>query len=191
MATQAKYLAAEKGILSTPNPKAGKSLEEETVVAVQSFYYHDDVSRAMPGKKDCLSVMDHGEKVKKSKRLVLANLKEIYALFKEKHPDKKVGFSKFAMLRPKECVLAGASGTHQVCVCTVHNNIKLMMTNSGMAKITGREEVPLIHYSHPLSKIMCNPPLPSCHLGWCPFCPGKESLQKMLEIVLKRLAQIK
>ena len=39
----------------------------------------------------------------------------------------KVGLFKFADFRPKHCVLAGASGTHSVCVCTIHQNVKLMM----------------------------------------------------------------
>ena len=30
----------------------------------------------------------------------------------------KIGFTKFAMLRPRECILAGASGTYSVCLCT-------------------------------------------------------------------------
>lgn len=181
MATQAKHLALEKGILSTPNPKIGRALEDDTTEAVRAFYHHDDISRIMPGKKDCLSVNVRGNKVKLQKRLILANLKEVYAQFKQKYPDKKIGFSKFAMLRPKECVLAGASGTHQVCVCTIHNNVKLMMMNARMATITSSEEVPLLHYSHALAKMMCNPSLPSCHLGSCSCCPGKEPLREMLE----------
>ena len=58
---------------------------------------------------------------------MLCNLKEAYKQFKTLHPDIKVGFSKFAELRPKECVLAGATGTHSVCVCAIHQNVKLMM----------------------------------------------------------------
>lgn len=34
----------------------------------------------------------------------------------------KIGFTKFAMLRPKEYVLTGSSGTHSVCVCVTHQN---------------------------------------------------------------------
>ena len=90
----------------------------------------------MPGKKDCLSINVGGNKVKVQKQLILANLKEVYAQFKQKYPDKKNGFSKFAILHPKECVLTGANGTNQVCVCTVHNNVKLMMMNAKMATIT-------------------------------------------------------
>ncbi len=54
------------------------------------------------------------------KRLVL---REVYLGFKERFPDHKVGFLKFAELRPKHCVLAGASGTHAVAMC-VHNTSK-------------------------------------------------------------------
>ena len=60
------------------------------------------------------------------KRLVLSNLRGVYRDFKERFPDRKIGFSKFAELRPKHCVLAGARGTHSVCVYTIHQNVKLM-----------------------------------------------------------------
>ena len=112
-------------------------------------------------------------------RLILGNVKQIYTQFKQKYPEKKIGFSKFAVLRPKECGLAGASGTHQVCVCAVH--VKLMMTNAKMATLTRNKEVPLLHYSHALAEIICNPPLPSCHLGSCSCCPGNEPSREMLE----------
>ena len=67
-----------------------------------------------------------GEKVKHQKRLVLSNLCELYASWKEANPNKKVGFSTFAAQRPKYCILAGATGTHATCVCKYHQNPKLM-----------------------------------------------------------------
>ena len=45
------------------------------------------------------------------KWLILCNLKELYEAFKSTYPLLKVGFSKFCSLRPKWCVLAGATGT--------------------------------------------------------------------------------
>eukprot|EP00731_Ephydatia_muelleri_P027659 Em0019g532a len=73
----------------------------------------------MPGKKDFLSVRKaDGEKEHRQKRLVLCNLKEAYHQFKTEHPDVKVGFSKFAGLRPKECVLAG-SHWHSNCLAAI------------------------------------------------------------------------
>lgn len=63
----------------------------------------------MPGQKDYMSVKDLSEnRIQKQKKLILCNLKEAYVLFKQKHPDNKIGFSKFAELRPKHCILAGA-----------------------------------------------------------------------------------
>ena len=61
----------------------------------------------------------------------------------------------------KKFVLAGFSGTHFVCICTTHNNVKLMMTGSKMDNVAGNEEVPLKHYSHAIAMTMYNPALPS------------------------------
>jgi len=38
MATQAKRLAIEKGILSTPNPKVGRGLEPDAVESVKKMF---------------------------------------------------------------------------------------------------------------------------------------------------------
>ena len=181
MAAQAKHLAIEKGVLSTPNPKVGRGWEPDTAESVKKFYYKDEISRVMPGKRDCVTIFQNREKKKIQKRLVLGNLKEVCWQFKASNSERKVGFSKFAMLRPKECVLAGSNGTHSVCVCTTHNNVKLMMTGSKMDHVTTNEEVPLKHYSHATAMTMCNPALPSCHLGTCECCPGIESLKEVLE----------
>ena len=122
LVSQAKKVLITKGVLSTPNPKKGKSLPIHVKDLVKEFYYSDTVTRVMPGKKDFLSVMEKGERKYIQKRLVLRNLKEVYQLFSEKYPNIRIGFSKFAELRPKECVFAGASGTHCVFVCMYHSS---------------------------------------------------------------------
>ena len=137
MAKQAKKLVQEKGVLSSPNPKAGKSLSKSTEEQVVSFYRSDDISRMMPGKKDTVSVVTAGGKrVHHQKRVLLCNLKEAYEQFKMHNPAVKIGFSKFAELRPKECILAGSAGTHSVCVCTLHQNTKLMLAGSKLETLT-------------------------------------------------------
>lgn len=40
-------------------------------------------------------------------------------------------------------MLAGASGTHVVCVCTIHQNVKLMMVGGKVADLTADDDVPL------------------------------------------------
>ena len=72
--------------------------------------------------------LDTGNREHHQKRLVLCNLKEAYTHFNTVHPVVKVGFSKFAELRPKECVLARASGTHSGCVSLTHQNMKLLVS---------------------------------------------------------------
>ena len=62
MARKAKKLVKERGVFSTPNPKAGKTLQQKTVSEVKEFYYSDSISRVMPGKKDYVSVTVNGER---------------------------------------------------------------------------------------------------------------------------------
>ena len=81
-----------------------------------------------PGKKDCVSIRNKdGSKEKVQKRLLLANISEIYADFKAEFPSLKIGFSTFAFLWPKWCMLVCVAGSHNVYVCTYHQNVKLML----------------------------------------------------------------
>jgi len=184
MVRKAKELVKQKGILSTPNPRHGHALAVETTDLVQSFYESDEVSRIMPGRKDYVSVRQAEKRVHIQKRLILSNLREAYQLFKEKFPSKSVGFSKFAELRPKHCVLAGASGTHAVCVCTIHQNVKLMMVGGKIAELTADEDIPLRSYDHCLAQITCNPPQPACYLRACHSCPGVSMLKDRLKALM-------
>ena len=92
----------------------------------------------------------------------------------------KIGFSKFAELRPQHCVLAGASGTHAVCVCTIHQNVKLMMIGEKIADLSAYDNIPLKEYSHCLAKIICNPPQPDCYFQIYNSCPEISSLKEHL-----------
>lgn len=184
MARKCKQLVREKGILSSPDPKPGPSLPSETVQIVTDFYQTDEITRIMPGKKDFVSVKQEGGRVHIQKRLILSNLKEVYCAFKDTFPGKKIGFSKFAELRPQHCVLAGASGTHSVCVCTIHQNVKLMFSGARLSELTASEGIYLPTYHHCLASILCNPPLPTCFLGNCTYCPGVSKLRDDLSTLL-------
>ena len=73
MVRTVKKLVSEKGILSNPNQKGGKTLSTDTVDEVKAFYRSDDISRVIPGKKDFVSVNVNGGRVHAQKRLVLCN----------------------------------------------------------------------------------------------------------------------
>ena len=49
-----------------------------------------------------------------------------YMLHKQKYPTHKVQLSKFCSLHPKWCITVSSSGTHSVCVCSIHQNSILM-----------------------------------------------------------------
>ena len=143
MVRKAKQLVKQHGILSTPDPHPGRpSLKENVIDLVKLFYESDTSSRMMPGKKDFISVKtDHG-RIHVQKRLILSNLKELYQDFKNKYLTEHIGFSKFAELRPTHCILAGGSGTHSVCVCTIHQNVK---TNAARGKATRARNIPSLY----------------------------------------------
>lgn len=195
MARKVKELVKNQGILSNPNPKHGCGLPLMTVNLVKDFYELDDISRIMPGKKDFVSVRQGDKRVHLQKRLLLSNLKELYQQFKEEYPMEKIGFSKFAELRPQQCVLAGASGTHAVCVCTIHQNVKLMMIGGKIAEQSTEDDISLKEYGHCLARIICNPPQPDCYFQICSSCPGisglKEHLHELMDSNMIEAVQYK
>ena len=136
MAKRAKKLQSEHGFMSVPESQTRSDcLTNEIQEIIVNFYATDTISRAMPGKNDCLSMKINDLTQKVQKRL-LCSLIEAYIVFKEENEAVKVGFSSFANLRPKNVVIPGAnlrpknvvipgaSGTHSVCVCTYHQLLK-------------------------------------------------------------------
>ena len=97
---------------------------------IVSFYEDGKISRKMPGKKDYASI---GRNIHKQKRFLLAILKELHSIFKSKYPARQIGFSKFCSLCSKWCVLPGLLGTHSVCECTHHQNMKLILAPLGVS----------------------------------------------------------
>ena len=141
-ARQARELRLPKGILSMPERKQRAGISQETKQTVLAFYESEEISRLLPGKKDCVSIrLPDKTKIKKQKRLLLSNISEIYAQFKKENPDMKSGISTFALLRPKWCIPVGAAGTHIVCVCTYHQNVKLMLVAMNSSNYRQNNEV--------------------------------------------------
>lgn len=119
------------GNISSRKP-GHKPLDQEIIKLVTSFYEDDSNSRQLAGIRDVKSVKkSDGTRENIQKRLILSNLRELYTCFKLEHPELAIGFTKFTSLRPQHCVIAGASGTHTVCVCTIHQNVKLMLEGTG------------------------------------------------------------
>lgn len=180
MARKAKDLIAQKGAMSAPERKLGsRHLDENTLRVVNGFYLNDENSRACPGKNEYVTtVNEDGSKEKKQRRLLLSNLHEAFEIFKEQYPHLKISFSKFASLRPKECVTAySAHGIHNVCVCMYHQNVELIFDGLYRLHIF---EPSIGTYKDLLKQLMCYEPTEKCHMHECRRCPGVDVLSKKL-----------
>lgn len=80
----------------------------------------------------------------------------------------KRGFQ--SSVHPKWCILAGASGTHSVCVCTIHQNVILMI------HATHFDE----SYKDLTKMLVCENPSRDCMLRHFNLCPPKEILTSFL-----------
>ena len=63
-------------------------------------------------------------KEKLQKKHLYMHIKETYAVCKDKHPNVKIGISKFASLRPSQVLLSSQSPSN-VCTCIYHQNMIL------------------------------------------------------------------
>jgi hypothetical protein len=107
--------------------------EDTSAPNVAEFYY-DEISRCMPKKKYFASLKERGKIVHKQKRLLLCKLNEAYSSLKQQYPKARVRFSKFCEIRPWNIV--AACGTHSVCSCSTHKNVKLMLIGSKLKELT-------------------------------------------------------
>lgn len=162
-----RKLTKSQGVLPSLKQKDGHKVSDEVIKDVISFYEEDDNSRVCPGKKDFVSL---GQKKYKQKRLILFSLNELFVNFKQKYPQHKIGRSAFCSLRPKWCVLPGSSGTHNVCVCKYHQNVKLMICG---ARISA-------DYTDLINIMVCDSRNNQCMFDNCTSCPGKEVLLELL-----------
>ena len=178
MVRQARALRDKKGILGEREKAAkGKKLSEEVKQKVIEFYQDDSNSRILPGAKDFISVNTTEGKIHKQKRLVLCNLSELYEKWvteTSSNTNLKIGFSTFALLRPKWCVLAGASGTHTVCVCMHHQNPKLKL------QAIDRN----LKCSELMCEGVCSLENENCMMHDCQHCPGIENIKNRLKSLI-------
>lgn len=148
---------------------------------VREFYQNDDNSRHLPGITDCLSIKQLDRKPKQiQKRLILCNLKELHKEFQLQYPNLKIIFSKFCHLCTKHCVIAGATGTHSVCVCVYHQNVKLIIDGSKIPLLTKNRDIKLLDYRDLIKNIMCENPAKSCYFNTCKKCKGIQVLKNEL-----------
>lgn len=116
-------------------------------------------------------------------RYLSLTTRDMYRDFKRMNPEAVVGFSKFASLRHKWCLPISAPGAHNICVCTIHQNVKLLVDKIGKIKAANGDES-VITYREIFDKIVCKRENRDCMVHRCHACPGVEKLREFLNEIM-------
>lgn len=204
-ASRAKKLRLIEGYASRVNPKTGHPLDESILEQVKNFYLSDEISRVLPGKKDSKSVVidgkrqhvtvscsilkifmfpDYSNTISKSlqKRLLLGNLDELHSRFLKDFPEVRISLAKFRSLRPPQCILVGAKGTHNVCVCKTHQNVRLKIQALKQEFLKNKIDFQETYHDW-LEKIVCKNPQSECYLLECKKCPGTNLITREIKSI--------
>ena len=121
----------------------------------------------------------------------MGSLKELHDKFLLRFPNRKISLSIFTKLRPQFCILAGAKGTHNVCVCKIHQNMRLKVR--GLKQELGKVGVNYeTTYRDLLKKMTCSLSNSDCCLSMCDCCPGASKVIEEIESHLSasRISQV-
>ena len=114
-----------KGLNKVINPKKLKrGFEPNLDKAVINFYNRDDVSTALPGKRDAKNVKQGKPHIQK--RVLNDYLSNLYQKFVSEHTKMSCSLPSFARVRPKKFVLANFAN-RRTCLRTIHENYDLKL----------------------------------------------------------------
>lgn len=119
---KAKACRVSKSALYYRKRSQRKIKQDKIMSMVRAFYFRDDVSSCMPGKKDCITIAQQ----KKQKRVMRDTLKNAYHKFKQELPQAttNVSYTVFKDYRPRNVILVSFL-TRTSCLCTLHQNMAL------------------------------------------------------------------
>ena len=135
---------------------------------IREFFLRPDNSWTAPGRKDCITVIRNGQKVKEQRRYLLMTLKEAFALYTQEYPSDQVKLAKFKSLHPG-VVLYQSNMPHNVLVRQYHENINLLL--QGISRVAS---IPINH-RHLLSLVCCDIDSETCMFGQCHYCKATAS----------------
>lgn len=166
---KARKLKASDGVWSIPDAYTGHSLEENDITTALRYYLDDemDCSIQSPNKKDVVHVVKDGKREAVVKRFMTRTVRETYNVFRNNHPEVRLGMTKFYNLRPKYVRIT----PHQFqCVCTYCANFELIIiaANSVCRQQLSKDTLK--------SLSLCNQPTEACLFQECQECSGGKRL---------------
>ena len=162
-------LAKSVGLSVSSSSKKSISAESEAKrELVHTFYRTDDVSWQALGKKDCIIIREAteaGERIKQTQqvRYMIMSLREAWNTFKEQHSTPKMCLSKFCELQPPYVKLFDQL-PHQVCLCSYHENVRLLLVGLGEHTSLSTE------FSSFIEQVTCDPTSKKCMTRECSTC---------------------
>ncbi|CAG9831342.1 unnamed protein product [Diabrotica balteata] len=155
-------------------------ISEELQNQIKDYYVSNENVYTFPGKRDyVISHDDQGRNILIQKKLLLYTVHDLYLKFKQEYSgsEKVPSFSFFAALKPVECIHAGDPGSHTICVCAQHQNVKLKL-NAISKKL---------NYRDLLAGAVCIVDEEKCMTNQCKKCPRQLGVQQTFEKILKEL----
>lgn len=153
-----------------------RSLPQRVNVLVTQFYDDDEISRASPNQRDCITVKDGDKTIILPARYLLYSLREVHGMFLQQHTSEEehVSFSAFAKLKPKHVKPFGCL-SQNVCCCILHENLRCRLTaiKKNVADFAGIHVDSGMHLN-----FVCNDPLPECFQGMCSQCQNHPKFQE-------------
>lgn len=162
-----------------------RNIDEHIRHTIINFYLSEENSRILPGRKDHVSTKVNGVRILKQKRLLYGNISELFEQFKTRFPMIKISLSTFAKYRPEECISAGKPGTHNVCVCKIHENMRLKCDalRDALSKKCVKYSVKYHTY---FNEITCAKATTECYFSNCDKCPGTTTTYNKLKTILDK-----
>ena len=115
------------------------------------------------------------KKLKKQKILLFACLKDLYIEFKKSNSQLKMGFKKFCELPLKWYIAVTRKDSHNVCVSSYHQNVKLLYS-----AIPGN-----LDYKEYMNLCVCDLADRNCMFHFCKNCPDITNLSNYLKNIFE------
>jgi hypothetical protein len=111
-------LVRKKFLTKGKRKKRVDGLTEDTKALIRNFFFREDVSRPLPSKRHATK---HG-----AGYVLQQTLRQAHQLFRVEHPDVKVGYTRFTLLRPKNVRKISATFL-DTCQCVYCLNVRLKL----------------------------------------------------------------
>ncbi|XP_058803484.1 uncharacterized protein LOC131671234 [Phymastichus coffea] len=169
---EARKLREKHGILGRRVKKSYLRISLEIRNEIVDYYLNDSNTIMCSGSKECVTIKVPGQPSEiAQKKILIYDLRDLYNNWKEDSNREVVPcLAFFTSLKPKQCVFAGDPGTHNICVCPIHENIRLKLA----------AVQPTLNYIKVIEAGVCSLNSKLCMFNECDDCPQESGIEEFL-----------